>query len=143
MLKQFSWKMVGNVCNVSFVGYHGFIRQVWAPVWKMGNNRLVFCLSQRRDRGVAALADSTNFSALVFMVFILWALHPPLQRNVMDTHSSEVFSGPVGPFVSFIKVWIYCVSEVGRKLPNVFLFSKQTQAQRTSFILQITHPFSG
>ncbi|TNM85308.1 hypothetical protein fugu_007579 [Takifugu bimaculatus] len=32
-------------------------------------------------------------------------------RNVMDTHSSEVFSGPGGPFVSFIKVWIYCVSE--------------------------------
>lgn len=26
----------------------------------------------------AAFDDSTNFSALVFMVFIIWALHPPL-----------------------------------------------------------------
>lgn len=34
VLKKFSWKMGGNVCtgNVSFVGYHGFIGQVWVPV---------------------------------------------------------------------------------------------------------------
>lgn len=85
MLKQFSWKMGGNVCNVSFVGHHGFIGQVWAPVWKMGNNRLVFCQGSRCRSSSAAFADSTNFSALVFMVFIIWALHPPLKRNVMDT----------------------------------------------------------
>lgn len=134
MLEQFSWKMGGNVCNVSFAGYHGFIGQVWAPVWKMENNRLGFLpLATEGSRcrsSSAAFADSTNFSALVFMVFIIWALHPPLKRNVMDTHSSGVFGSPGGPFVSFIKVWIYCVSELGRKLPIFFFFRKQTKPSK-------------
>lgn len=83
--------------------------------------------SRCRSSSSAAFADSTNISALAFMVFIIWALHPLLYRNVMDAHSSGVFSGPGGPFVSFIKVWIYCVSEVGRKRPILFLCSKQTK----------------